>query len=334
MNASAKIKPEKGFYFNGMSFSSGIKQEITEIRIRRSDDAAALLSAFTLAIANLKFVPASRSWGLHFVSESESAILFVSKLASQYYSLDFRVSRVEHERLNAVCHELLLYGEHLDKFMLDTGFMTVDGNGESVFSERIPVVSIRTDTQKKAFIRGLFLACGTATEPKKAYHAEFVIKNHELLEYARTLLMYFGVNAKYTRRKTSEILYIKDGESFEDFLALLGASSAMMEAADTRIVKQANNEANRSVNCINANLDRTARSAVRQIDDIKLVTEALGFDGLPEPLRAVAEARINNYELTLGELAEVLGIGKSAVNYRLRKLSEMAADIRMGNGGK
>ena len=108
----------------------------------------------------------------------------------------------------------------------------------------------------------------------------------------------------------------------------------MMEAADTRIVKQANNEANRSVNCIHATLDRTARSAVRQIEDIKLVTETLGFDGLPEPLRAVAEARINNCELTLGELAEVLGIGKSAVNYRLKKLSEMAEDIRMGNGGK
>ena len=102
----------------------------------------------------------------------------------------------------------------------------------------------------------------------------------------------------------------------------------MMEVADTRILKQANNEANRGVNCINANLDRAARTALRQAEDIRLVISVMGFNNLPESLRAVAEVRLNNYEMTLSEIAEELGIGKSAVNYRFQKLSRMADEIR------
>lgn len=311
-----------------MSFSSNIKQEITENRIRRQGDAAAMLSAFTLSIGSLSYAAKLRRWGIHFVSECEQAVLFIAKLAYRYFGVEFAITRVEHERLNAVYHELLLYGSELQGFLLATGFMSLDEKGEAQYEMRIPAERIVTDTQKKAFLRGLFLACGTASEPAKAYHAEFVLKSRELCDYASELLLGFGIACKTARRKSSEILYIKAGESVEDLLALLGASSAMMEVADTRILKQANNEANRGVNCINANLDRAARTALRQAEDIRLVISVMGFNNLPESLRAVAEVRLNNYEMTLSEIAEELGIGKSAVNYRFQKLSRIADEIR------
>ena len=104
----------------------------------------------------------------------------------------------------------------------------------------------------------------------------------------------------------------------------------MMEVSNERILKQAKNEANRSVNCISANLERVAQTARHQAEDIRLVLDTIGIESLPDGLRDVAVERLNNYELSLAELADELGIGKSAVNYRLKKLSQMADDIRSG----
>ncbi|MCH5278891.1 MAG: DNA-binding protein WhiA [Christensenellaceae bacterium] len=313
-----------------MSFSSDIKRELTGLRIKRESDALALLSAFTLSIGSLKLIPNLRQWGVHFVSENEAAVTLIAKLSAQYYGLECSISKVSHERLNAVYNELLLYGESVERFMLDTGIMSIDNDGDKTFSPRLPNDIADTETKSRAFLRGLFLACGTVTEPQKAYHAEFVFKNAEIADCANDLLMQFGINAKRTRRKASELVYIKDGEQLENLLALMGASSAMMAVTETRIIKQASNEANRSVNCINANLERVSKTALRQAGDIRLVIDTIGYDNLPEQLRMVAEARLNNYEMSLLELAEELGIGKSAVNYRLKRLSEMAEDIRIG----
>ncbi len=313
-----------------MSFSSQIKQEITENRIRRQGDALALLSAFTLGIGSLSYSAELRKWGVHFVSESEAAILFAAKLAYQHFGVEFSITRVEHERLSAVYHELLIYGDALEDFLLKIGFMSLDRSGIPCYEMVIPTDNVKTDTQKKAFLRGLFLACGTATEPKKAYHAEFVMRNMKLIEFAGDIIAEFDIKYRVGKRKNNEILYIKEGESLENLLALLGASSAMMEVADLRIVKQASNEANRGVNCINANLERSTRSALKQIDDIRTIADAVGFERLPDPLRAVAEVRLNNSDMTLNEMAEELQLGRSAVNYRLKKLSEMAYEIRSG----
>lgn len=314
-----------------MSFSSDVKQEIIGQRIKRESDARALLSAFTLSIGSLKLVPSMRCWGIYFVSESEASILYVAKLATQYYNLEFNISKVKHERLNAEYNELLLYGNEIEDFMLQMGFMTENSDGDRNYNPMVPKEEIITDIQKRSFVRGLFLACGTVSEPNKAYHAEFVLKNEGIVLYAIELLSKFGIAAKHTKRKTSEIVYIKDGEQLEDLLALLGASTAMMEVANTRIRKQASNEANRSVNCINANLDRVSRASIKQTEDIRLVINTLGYDGISNQLKLVAEARLNNYELSLSELAEEMGLGKSAVNYRLKKLSDMAENIRNGN---
>lgn len=316
-----------------MSFSSDTKLEIAEQRIRRQSDARALLSAFTLSIGSLKLIASLRQWGVHFVSESEPAVTLAAKLAAQYYGVEFSITQVRHERLNALYNELLIYGDKLDSFMLETGFMRLDECGEKTYLPSVPEDAVITETQKKAFIRGLFLSCGTVTEPQKAYHAEFVLKSPELADYAAGLLADFSIPSKRTQRKSSELVYIKDGEQLENLLALMGASSAMMTVTETRIYKQAANEANRGVNCINANLEKASQAALRQVEDIQLIIDSIGYDGIPQQLRTVAEARMNNYDMSLSELAEELCIGKSAVNYRLNKLSEMAEDIRTSGNG-
>ena len=310
------------------SYSAKIKEELTKLRIRRADDAKSLLSAFTLSIGTLKRIPGRKAWGVRCVSENEAAILFIAKLASKNYELEYEIKQVEHERLRALYNELLLYGSEIEKFMLETGIISRDSRGNMIFSSAVPREALETETQKKLFLRGLFLACGTMVSPEKAYHAEFVLKNSEIALCALEMLLKFGINAKLTKRKASFVIYVKDADALSDFMALIGASDAVLDITSIRIDKQAKNEANRGVNCIFANLDRALNTAKRQEEDIKLVIDNIGFANLPATLQTVAEARLNNMELSMAELAEMLGIGKSAVNYRLGKLSSMADEIR------
>ena len=315
---------------NKESFSSSVKKELAELRIKRASDARALLSAFTLGIGSLKLVPEKRSWGVHYVIKSKEAVELAAKLASQYYGLECRLSEVRHERLNASYCELMVFGENTDRFMLETGIVSLDPDGERQFSPVIPEAAIKTETQQRMFLRGLFLACGMVSQPEKSYHAEFVVGSRALAEKAAQILASHGIEPKLTKRKQNTVVYIKDGEKLEDLLAYIGASGAMMEVSNERIVKQANNEANRSVNCITANIEKVTKTAQRQAEDIRLVLDTLGVDALPDSLRVVAEERMNNFELSLAELADELSIGKSAVNYRLKKLSELADEIRSG----
>lgn len=312
------------------SFSSAIKAELAGLKIKRASDARALLSAFTLSIGSLRFVKETLSWGVHFSLKSKSAIELVSKLISNQYGLECRISEVRHERLNALYYELLAFGKGTEEFMLSTGLMAVDENGERTFDSHVPADALKTDTNMRMFVRGLFLAVGMATQPEKAYHLEFVFSHAELAGLCFRILEGADIAPKRSKRKNSTVVYIKDGEKLEDLLAYIGASEAMMRVSNERIIKQANNKANRDVNCINANITRITSAAKKQIEDIELVLKTVDRTELNDALLEVAQMRIENQEFSLTELADELGIGRSAVNYRLNKLSQMAEEIRQG----
>ena len=62
---------------------------------------------------------------------------------------------------------------------------------------------------------------------------------------------------------------------------------------------------------------------------IQLIDRKIGIENLSEPLAEVATLRLNNPEATLTELAEMtLGSTKSGINHRLRKLSQIAEELK------
>ena len=87
---------------------------------------------------------------------------------------------------------------------------------------------------------------------------------------------------------------------------------------------------NRQVNCETANINKTVSAAISQIEDITYIRDRLGFESLPDGLAQIARARLMKPEATLKELGEDLDppVGKSGVNHRLRKLSELAGKLR------
>jgi len=183
---------------------------------------------------------------------------------------------------------------------------------------------------KRAYIRGAFIAAGSMSDPNKSYHFEIVCNDREQAEFLRNLINSFDLDAKIVRRKNSYIVYLKEGSQIVDVLNVMEADVALMELENVRIMKEMRNSVNRKVNCETANISKTVSAAVRQIEDITYIRDTIGFDQLPEGLRDVALTRLAYPEATLTELGSLLEqpIGKSGVNHRLRKLTEIAAKLR------
>lgn len=184
---------------------------------------------------------------------------------------------------------------------------------------------------QRAFLRGAYLAVGSMSDPEKSYHLELVCMEEEQALQLQELIQGFGLEARIIRRKKYHVVYMKEGASIVDFLNIIEAHVALMEFENLRILKEMRNSINRRVNCEAANITKTVNAASKQTEDIILIRDTFGFDNLPEGLRQMAEVRLEHPDATLKELGEFLtpSVGKSGVNHRLRKLSELAEKIRV-----
>jgi len=131
-------------------------------------------------------------------------------------------------------------------------------------------------------------------------------------------------------RKENYIVYLKEAEQIADLLTIIGATKALLEFENIRVVKSVNNQVNRLVNLETANMNKTIDASLSQIADIELIDKTIGIDRLPRNLREVAEIRLRNDSISLKEIGDELNppIGKSGVNHRLKKIKEIANKLR------
>lgn len=183
---------------------------------------------------------------------------------------------------------------------------------------------------KRAFIRGAFLTAGSMSDPEKSYHFEIVCDTLDKARCIQRLMQGFDMDAKIVVRKKNHVVYLKEGAQIADALNVMEAHVALMELENVRILKEMRNAVNRKVNCETANINKTVSAAIKQIEDITYIKNTVGVEYLPEGLRDVALTRLAYPDATLKELGDLLEIpvGKSGVNHRLRKLSEMADKLR------
>ncbi|MEE0274228.1 MAG: DNA-binding protein WhiA, partial [Oscillospiraceae bacterium] len=181
-----------------------------------------------------------------------------------------------------------------------------------------------------AFLAGAFISCGSVTEPIKEYHLEFAVPFEELCTDLKKLLERLGIMSKYVERKGLYVLYFKGSEDIEDMLTLMGATKSSIELMNVKILKDVRNKANRIANCDAANIERTLKASEKQIEDIEYIMNTEGFESLTPELRNMAELRLENPDVSLKELGEMLDkpVGRSGANHRLKKLMEIADQIR------
>lgn len=209
--------------------------------------------------------------------------------------------------------------------------------GTFEFKNEIAPALIEKDCCRRAYLRGAFLAGGSVNNPgTSSYHLEIFSIYKEHSEALVELMNKFNLNAKAIERKNGYITYLKEAEKISDFLGIVGAHVGLMKFEDVRIIRDMRNSVNRLVNCETANMNKTIGAAQRQVGNIKYIDEKIGLEQLPDRLQEVARLRIEHQDVTLKELGELVtgvAVSKSGVNHRLRKIEEIANDLRSGGMG-
>ncbi|MCI8388468.1 MAG: DNA-binding protein WhiA [Clostridiales bacterium] len=182
----------------------------------------------------------------------------------------------------------------------------------------------RCPSCETAFIRGAFLSAGTLTDPDKSYHLEMSMSSNELADNFAALLTEAELEPKRMIRKNENVLYYKDSESIENFLAYIGANNAAFTIMNKKIEREIRSDANRIANSELANLGKTVAAAVDQISAINALISSGELERMPDELRQTAYLRLENDNATLSQLAALHDppITKSGVNHRLKKIVE------------
>lgn len=191
------------------------------------------------------------------------------------------------------------------------------------------------DEEKRAYLRGCFLATGSINNPKTSrYHLELLIDEEEYANFINNMLNDYDLNSRIIERTNGYMVYIKEAEKISDFLRLIKSYNAVMYFEDIRIYRDHKNMINRLNNCEQANVEKTINSANNQIEDINLIDNKIGLDLLDDKLKETATYRLKYPEASLLELSEIISletnkqITKSCLNHRFRKIKAIAEDFK------
>ena len=174
------------------------------------------------------------------------------------------------------------------------------------------------------------MAAGSISDPNKSYHFEIVCREIAQAKQLQDVINSFEMEAKIVERKKHQVVYLKEGAQIVDMLNIMEAHVALMNLENVRILKEMRNSVNRKVNCETANISKTVAAAVKQLGDIEYIKQNAGLDSLPENLKEMALLRLEYPDTPLKELGTYLDppVGKSGVNHRLRRISEIADELR------
>lgn len=310
-----------------MSFASETKKELTQVD---ADDLSlkAELSALIRMNGSLSFT--NRQLSLDVQTENAAIARRLYTIVKKLYPYNVELLVRKKMRLKKNNVYICRVRDGAKELLTDLQIIS----GEFQFNHTISKSLIPKNNQRRAYLRGAFLAGGSVNNPEtSAYHLEVYSLYKEHGEALADLMNKFQLNAKTIERKKGFVTYLKEAEKISDFLSLVGAHQAMLKFEDVRIVRDMRNSVNRIVNCETANLNKTIGAALRQVDNIRFIDNAIGLDQLPEKLREIARLRVEYQDVTLKELGEMVSTGvvsKSGVNHRLRKIDEIADALRRG----
>jgi len=310
-----------------MSFASETKKELTQVEANDS-----CLKAEVSALIRMNGVVsfANRQLSLDVQTENAAIARRLYTIIKKLYSFNVELLVRKKMRLKKNNVYICRIRDGARELLTDLEILS----NEFEFNHSLSNSLIQHKNEKRAYIRGAFLAGGSVNNPEtSSYHLEIYSLYKEHGDALAELMNSFQLNAKTIERKKGYVTYLKEAEKISDFLGLVGAFQAMLKFEDVRIVRDMRNSVNRIVNCETANLNKTIGAAIRQVENIKFIENTIGLDQLPEKLREIARLRVEYQDVTLKELGEMVSTGtvsKSGVNHRLRKIDEIADALRRG----
>ena len=278
-----------------MSFSTELKQELSKTENLSNKEAVKYELLGYLLSSNISFEKDK----IKYSTENEYNINRFSRLLSNMQINNHDIS------IQGKLYTITAYSKDFTKIKYD----------EQLSLEQI-----------KWLIKGAYLGAGSINNPENKYHLEVGIAQESDAEKIIEYLKNFEIKSNIIEKNNEYAVYIKEGEEISKFLALIGASKSVLRFEEIRVQREMNNKINRIVNCETANLNKTINASIEQIEAIKKLKSNKKFEKMDESLKEIAELRIENPNASLIELGKMLKkpVGKSGVNYRLKKIMEMA----------
>ena len=312
-----------------MSFASEIKKEMTQIE---NDDCCKEAELAALIRMNGAISIARESHVLDIQTENAAIARRIYTLIKSLYPYPIKLlvrKKMKLKKNNVYIARI----EEGSKDMLESLNILIE---PFTFVRTISDKYLAKDCCRRAYLRGAFLAGGSVNNPEtSSYHLEIANAYEEHNESLCELMNHFDLRAKILERRNGYITYIKESEKITEFLNLTGAHQALFKFEDVRIIRDMRNSVNRLVNCETANLNKTIGAAFRQVENIKLIDKVVGLDTLPIKLQEIAKVRVEHQDASLKELGELITggkISKSGINHRLKKIDQIADQLRQDHG--
>lgn len=304
-----------------MSFSSNIKQELSKLEnlsdkenIKQELIGYLLSCNTTISKGKIKFS-----------TENEYNINRLAKLLNNCQILEYKIEvqdksyiiTFKQKELEKKFNELLQIKEDVI-YLSEDECQNLKAN---ISQDKSPF---------KAILRGLFLGAGNMNNPEKTNQLSIGIKTNQNAELILDNLSEISIQLKIINKNEDYYIYTKDGEEISKILAFVGANKAVLEFENIRVEREMRNTINRIVNCEEANLNRTINASIEQIEAINKLKKHKKFNNLDDNLKELAEIRLKNPNANLSEIAQMLTekIGKSGVNYRFKKIIDLAKNIQ------
>ena len=294
-----------------MSFSSDLKEELSKINnLNKKDEVKYELIGYLIS----KNTTLSKR-NVRYATESEYNINRFSKLLRNlniYDDIEFdgKVFIITFKIANLI-ENIEIINNKLN--------IKVDSSDSKL--------EVENDNYRRAIVRGTFLGAGSINNPNRNYHLEINLSTEDNMEFLYEILNKCNIKCKKLENKHA--IYLKDGEEISSIIALMGASSSVLKFEDIRVQKEMSGKVNRIVNCQTANLNKTLNASVEQIDAIRKLQQSNKFNNLDENLKEIALLRLEYPDISLIELGKKLKtpLGKSGVNYRLKRIIKIAEEL-------
>ena len=319
-----------------MSFSRQSKEEILKTNIE--DDAAGIAFMSGLFHSCGQISKMNNKIYVKIVSDVEKLFDFCQKLIKKLYGDEISAEVGENYSINKnTYYEIAFDVDKNKQLLLDTGIIDIV-DGQPSFNFELDKNLVLEDEARRNFIKGVYIGSSTssiklsqdtAQSCGSGYHMEFVSQSHQFLLDFSSILAEYNIIGKIFERKNSFVLYIKDVETIQDLLAVMGANKCVLDLSNEIVTRELRNKINRQVNCMNANINKTVEASMKQVEAINTIINTVGLESLSEDLQEVAVLRLANQEESLDELLKLstIKLTRSGLNHRFRKLIKIAKTL-------
>ena len=313
-----------------MSFSSDLKEELSKIsNLNKKDEVKYELIGYLIS-KNTSIVKNN----VRYATESEYNINRFSKLLRnldidnniEFDGKSFIITFKKEKLIDDV--EIIDNQLNIKNQIIELNYCQKSDDFDINKRDKVnKLVNIENENYRRAIVRGAFLGAGSINNPNRTYHLEINLSNRNNMKFLYEILKKCNIRCKIFESKNS--IYLKDGEEISAIIALFGANRSVLKFEDIRVQKEMSGKVNRIVNCQTANLNKTLNASVEQIDAIKKLQQSNKFNNLEDNLKEIALLRLEYPDMSLVELGQKLNvpIGKSGVNYRLKRIIKIAKEL-------